>query len=94
MRGVPGTYKPTLFISNDNETPLSYQFGTLDLVFQENKDLGKPANEDQEYSILNEITHVYRKPEVRPPSIISLLFSGLVLSPWLFLFYAVFFIIT
>ncbi|KAJ3089162.1 proteasome regulatory particle base subunit [Quaeritorhiza haematococci] len=86
LKGQPGNYSMTIYAAGpDVATPVAYQLGTAAFVFPENLDAGRVASEDPTYSKMPEIHHVFRDAEKMPPSWLSLIFSGLVLAPWLLL---------
>ncbi|ESO85997.1 hypothetical protein LOTGIDRAFT_220939 [Lottia gigantea] len=66
------------------ENPISWTMADVKLTFQEGQAKTKPST--NQYSKKPEIQHQFNKPEKRPPAVVSLAFSGLVLLPVLILF--------
>eukprot|EP01135_Chromosphaera_perkinsii_P001590 Nk52_evm60s207 gene=Nk52_evmTU60s207 len=75
-----GDYTIDLIVGDVNiQTPFEFLIGKSSVTFNE-----KPA--ESVVGIHPEIHHQFREPEKRTPTFVSLVFCGLVLSPWLILF--------
>jgi len=74
FKGFPGDYSACLIVADPSMEPLLWQFGSLKLVSSSD------SKEPGLYDKLPEIEHIFRKPEIQPPLVISLVFSAIVLA--------------
>ena len=97
LTASPGKYALTLYFGGDGiDKPETWAVGTFDLKFDAVILSGEARQAqdilDSYFLPFPEIHHIFRDDPKMPPVVISLTFSGLVLSPWLLLLFAVCFV--
>lgn len=88
LGGEPGEFKLTVLVGGKgSEEPLSQSLGTIELVFPQGsaERINLSTTVENKIGFKPEIYHTFRGTEKTPPIFISLLFAGVVLTPWIVL---------
>jgi len=82
--GLSGIYSVELIIGDATiSNPMMWHFADLKMAFPDKTD--SPPAVDYTYKARPEISHIFQKPETRPPALVSAVFTGLCLLPLLVL---------
>jgi oligosaccharyltransferase complex subunit delta (ribophorin II) len=83
FHSLGGKYQLDLIVGDAGiENPFSWKVCSISLTFAET---ALPSAPKEKFSVQPEIHHIFRKPEPRPPRIITVVFTALVVAPVLLL---------
>lgn len=85
FRLISGVYELTMILGDALiSNPTKWVLGNVDFTFHPKPPAPEP---EVHYEPLPEIHHQFRKPEPRPPAVLSNIFCAMVLTPWLILLF-------
>ncbi|CAP33295.2 Protein CBR-OSTD-1 [Caenorhabditis briggsae] len=86
FRNLSGQFKISLLVGDVTiKNSINWQFADIDAALPTAYE-PTPKSQQVRYEPMEEITHVFRQPEKRPPALISDLFTIIVLVPFVILF--------